>query len=79
MGYALDTDETQVVQGSLACEQHEMVCWWCGLCLNFSGPADTDDDDLILVEPHMNPLQEIEISEAGNSSDIDIPLNVAWL
>ena len=34
---------------------------------------------LFLVEPHMNPLQEIEISEAGNSSDIDIPLNVAWL
>ncbi|CAE6972781.1 L96 [Symbiodinium sp. CCMP2592] len=38
--YALDTDETQVVQGP------------------------TDDDDVILVEPHMNPLQEIEISEA---------------
>ncbi|CAE7418869.1 PLCXD2 [Symbiodinium sp. CCMP2592] len=58
--YALDTDETQVVQGSLACEQREMVLW-PGFAFNFSGP--TDDDDVILVEPHRNPLQEIEISE----------------
>ena len=64
MGYALDTDETQVVERSLACDQHRMV-WNSCFCnnKNNSGPG-MDHDDVMIVEPHQNAL-EIESSEAG--------------
>ena len=64
MGYALDTDETQVVERSLACDQHRMV-WNSCFCNNKNSGPGMDDDDVMIVEPHQNPL-EIEISEVSN-------------
>ena len=64
MGYALDTDETQVEERSLACDQHRMVWNSCFCNYNKNSGPGMDDDDVMIVEPHQNPL-EIESSEAG--------------
>ena len=47
-----------------ACDQHEHVLEFAGSCYDIikSGPCD-DDDEVIVVEPHPNPLN-IESSEA---------------